>query len=184
MEGSSLIAERRSEEQHRTCVLEGLAHFYWSISIPVPLTHMCALGVIHGRRSNPADLIKANPSASVTDALHLLHWVFCYSFLQFTGSIRVANTCGTLPTDWHLGGDGHMGMKLCTTCIHLQYLQPSRWGKGAASPIFANVPKESIPNHLALHQGWITQEAISLGVNTMSCVRGNQKFSRGRLPRI
>lgn len=36
------------------------------------------------------------------------------------------------------------GLKLCTSRIHLQYLQLSGWGKGAASPVSANMPEVKV----------------------------------------
>lgn len=52
MESLSLVTDRRSEEQHRTHVPEGLANFYWSVSIQVSPAHMPALSVRCDRRSN------------------------------------------------------------------------------------------------------------------------------------
>jgi len=88
--GYITIAERRSEEEHRTCVPEGLACFYWSISMQVPLAHKPALSAIRGWRSNHIESkemqldgysYQSKSNRLVTGALGPLHWGFGYSFL-------------------------------------------------------------------------------------------------------
>lgn len=119
-----------------------------------------------------AALSTANPGTSVLAALDP---PTKHSFIPFPGTPGAwegqnsflgqgSHTCSILPTDCHLGGDGHMDIKLCPTGIHLQLL---RWGKGAPSPSSANVPKGKVSPVVCHCSRAGSLKTISLGVNMM-----------------
>lgn len=126
-------------------------------------------------------------SAQQTQAHHLwLHWILPtkHSAIPFSGSPGAwggeksflgqgSHTCSILPADWHLGGGGHMDIKLCSPGIHLQLLGG---GKRASSSNSTNMPKEKVSPVVCQCSRAGSLRTISLGDNMMCVLKVIRSF--------